>query len=188
MIFHTIYTITIGKFAEMMETGDLNRCKRVNIWLPKKIVSKGYTKLIKQFNESSNKEGTDRKEKEQVNDGFDRLSVDYKLMWFQAMEKMIQIWYQTFDKQVRKDIDELFKAKYGKTPTEEDFLRIPKDHKLLIEKAQQVFTTPEENKKVDFEANVISLENALAPITIRDKKLYLFNKYIDLALKKVKKE
>lgn len=185
MIFETVYTITIGRFAEMMETGDINMCKRVNIWLPKKIVEKGYIKLIKEFNETTNKEGSEQKEKQEVNDGFDKLAVNYQLLYFESMEKLISIWYQTFDKGVRKKIDELFKIKYGKTPSEEDFLRIPKDKNLLIEKAQQVFSTPEENKKVDFEANVINLENALSPITIRDKKLYTYTKYLNLALKKV---
>lgn len=181
MIFHNIYTITIGRFAEMMETGDISLVCKYSVWLPKKILTKRYTKLIIAFNNLTN----EKTSKKKVNESFSKLSVNYQLMYFEALEKMISIWYKTLDKGVRKDIDELFKMKYGKTPDEKDFLRIPKDKKMLIERATQVYYSAEENKKVDFEADIISLENILAPITIRDKKLYTYNKYVNLALKKV---
>lgn len=182
MIFHTIYTITIGRFAEMLEIGDINYCKRLPIWLPKKIVKKYHNKLLVEYNKISNK----NKIKELISDDFDKIAVNYEIKYYELIERLIGIWYQLdgiAKKNVRNNIDEMYFKKFGINPDEKDFINVVNKRKLLIEKAQQVFAEPKENKEYSFEDDIRKLERILIPITIRDKKLYLLSKYIDDAVR-----
>lgn len=184
MIFHDIYSITIGQFELMATTKDVNRVKKLPIWIPKKIVQKAHNKLLIQHNENSSA----NKIKELVSKDFDILGVNLDVMQYDILKVMISIYYKTWGEQKKKALDfikVMYKGRYGKEPTEEDFLRVAKDQALLIEKAQQVFgDNKDENKEEYSISRDIMFISEYYP-TIRSEKLYLLPMFIEETSKKI---
>ena len=181
MIFHTYKTITIGRFAEMQELNDLSLLKRLPVPLPRIMLERAFKRLMVAYNEYANAD----KLRALIETDAGKIKAMYKINYFDALEKAIASWIISQDADLKRTVDELFKTHYKRYPkNDEDLARVTKDKELFILKYKQIFEdeTPEENKEApSFESYLVQLEMALAPVTIRDKKLYLLQMYIDKA-------
>lgn len=186
MIFHTIYSITIGEFAIMLKTKDINRAKIIPIWLPKKIVEKHYNKLLAEHNNNSNA----KRIKELVAKDFDLLGVNLDVNRLEILEAMIHIYYVTWGGtkvMVFNALSAVYKDIYGKNPTVEDVLKVHKKKKLLIEKAHQVFGgNNEEAEEYDFDKDILTILKYYP--NARNEKLYLLPLLMEDVLNKLIKK
>jgi len=55
MLFHNKYTISIGKLGVLLDSQNINLVKRINIPMPKFLLSRAYSNLIVQVNETLNR-------------------------------------------------------------------------------------------------------------------------------------
>jgi hypothetical protein len=188
MIFNTIYTITIGEFAIMQKLENPNLIKRINIWIPEKMVKKAYSKLISKHNINY----SPNKIKELTTEGFDRLGVGLEIERYEILYKIVQIWYQLYGepkKKAKEYIDKISTDLFGKPLEEKEFEKIVKKRTLLIEKAQQVFGDgKEDDEKIEynFEKDVIRLEKYYP--NIRQQKLYTLPDYVELLKERIENE
>ena len=193
MIFHTIRTITVGEFSEMQTLDDRLMIKRINVWLPYGLVNKAYERLVTAYNKNTNSK--------QVNELFDesshKLSILIKVnIQFSSLLKLIDmaakvrlLGYEDKFKEVEIHLKEAYKLIYKREPsTQKDYERVARDSELAIKRYKQMYPDkPEDDKQeVDFEQIIVNTEAILAPMTIRDKKLYTLNRYFEMAAKKIK--
>jgi hypothetical protein len=165
---------------------DISKIKRVNIYMPKFLINKYYEKLIKEWNVINN---SDKLEKE-LNDNKHKLKLLTQInVIYPIMLKMLDLTAKYGLKSSRDLLTKLYIDIYKREPkTAEDYEKIYKDVNIKILKYKQRYSDDDNKKKnnVDFEQLIINLEIILAPVTLRDKKLYTLPKYIELASKKIK--
>lgn len=185
MIFHTIKTITVGQFGEIVSFKDINLIKRINIPVFPFMLKMAYSRLLNEWNNISNKDKIEaeiNKNKTKLKH-LTQINIHYKIMI--DMLKLSALYG------LKKPKELLIKQYiyiYKKEPkTQADFEKIYKDIDLKIRRYKQMYGNgEEENNNVDFEQLIINIEMILAPVTIRDKKLYTLPKYIEMASKKIK--
>ena len=185
LLTHNVYSMTIGRFSEMMESGSLHYMKKINIPLPKFYLKKRQKKLITEFNFINAKEEVQRL----VNKDLSKLVILTKVnIQGQIILSMYKIYLNTgkdevIEKQLRETIGLLTQRKVVDLEKEMfDFIR---NVKQQTNRFEQVFNDPEE-KKTSFEQNLINIEMILAPIDLRNKKLYTFGRYVKMAMEKLK--
>ncbi len=188
MIFHTIRSITIGEFAEMMNFEDKTIINRLGIWIPKKIIEKRYSSLILEWNKLSNKDKID----DLIDENKHKLKMLIQVnIHYRIMSELLYIVAMYNIPEARKLLIDVYKYIYHKEPkTQKDYEKILKDLDLKIKKFKQMYGNGENKEEVkekfDFEKLIINIENILSPLSIRDKKLYVLPKYIELATQKIK--
>lgn len=193
MIFHNKQTITIGQFSELVTMDDHSLVKRFKIWIPKKILVKRVQMLKAEFNRLINKREIDKLISKDLHrlSMVNRINIQYpallKLIDLTAKYKLLEI---ASEEEYQKLFDVLIKAYnrlYKREPkTTADYEKVEKDYIKLQKKYKQMYPEQEEEaqKKLDIEELVITIESVLAPVTIRDKKLYTLPKYLDQVTKK----
>lgn len=192
MIFHTIRTITIGEFADMVTHNDINTIKRIKIWLPKFAIKKAYSKLLYEYNKTTNK----KEVKEVIEKDKHNLSTILKInIQYSSLIELIDIQKkiklagsEKASAEINSHIIELYKLIYNREPkSNDDYERVYKDRELAIKRfKQQNIEDDNKDEGIDFEALIKKVEEAIAPVTIRDKKLYTLNGYIANAALKMK--
>ena len=180
-MFKTIYTITVGEFAEMLATNDYKLAVTVK-WLPKFISRIAYYRLVAEFNKNfdpasyDNKLLKDIRGVELVNKvnvilpalvnlyTIAKLTNDDKLL-----NKVNNIINDTFHVEVKDDVDykQLFKTLYDKMNVA--LTRHNSDFKVVSD--------------ASFEDTIILMESVIKPITLRDKKLYTLSYYYNNLIK-----
>lgn len=182
MIFHNKYTITIGRFSEMLDSENSNLVKRINIPLPKKFIKIAEYNLIEEFNEIlSNKKAQNYLE-DFIHSGSMRIRI-YKL--YPSMLKSMQIYLQ-WKFNPDENIKMLFMEHFGFIPKNlEDLDPIIKKINFLELKYKELYPENkpvENNKKFEFETMLIGIEMTLnnTPIS-RNLKLFQLKSYIDTA-------
>jgi hypothetical protein len=184
MIFHTIRTISIGDFAEMMEYKDINKVKRFNIWIPKALILKYHSKLIYAWNQIANKNEI----RKQISENKHKLKQLIQInIQYPIMLKCLDMVAKFGHKEYKDVLVRTYSYIYKKEPkTTEDYVRLMTDIDLKIRKYKQRYGQEQAVEGIDFEDLIVNVEIMLAPLTIRDKKLYTLPKYIEMASKKIK--
>lgn len=185
MIFHTINTMTIGRFADIERSGNLKLVMRYRLWVPKWYLIEVKRRITTDYN----KIGNENNIRKLISSDVHRLKMINK----------INILYPTLlelkkltDKYDDKEIEELFincyESLYNKKPsTENDYKKIEKDHSLIARKfAQLTEINKSEDNKIDFNQLLLNTELILSPMTIRDKYLSELPSIFELASKKIK--
>lgn len=185
MIFHNKRTITTGEFSEMVTYKDLNKVKRINIWMPKLILKKYYSDLIYEWNRISNKDKIDK----ELRDNSHKLKMLIQInLQYPIMLKLLDIAAKYGLKESKEALVKIYTELYKKEPkTAQDYEKIAKDVELKIKRYKQRYgQEQEDSESVEFEQLLVNIEIILAPVTIRDKKLFTLPKYIEMASKKIK--
>jgi hypothetical protein len=178
MIFHTIYSITIGEFEVILESDNINLTKRIPIWLPKKIVEKGFNNLLAAHNKNSSK----NKIADIVEEDFAKMDVNDELYQYDIILKLIDLYNKSWGdpkKKALSAIKRIYKANFGKEPTIKYIENIGKSRTLLIEKAEQTFTKPKKNDNYSFSEELIDIQERNPTVNLRNEKLFLLPKYIE---------
>lgn len=193
MIFHSMRSITIGDFSEMITAKDKNMVKRVNFWVPKWMINKAYSNLITEYNKNTN----EKEVNEILEADKHKLSLMIKInLQFTSLLKLIEMaeklkllgYDEEFEK-VNEKLIEVYKIVYGREPNEGyDYKKVKRDRELSIKRYRQMYPNKkeEDNKQIDFEEVIVKTELVLAPLTIREKKLYTLNRYLAMAALKMK--
>jgi len=193
MIFHTIRTIRIGDFSEMLTAKDRHMVKRVPIWLPEWLIDKYYSKLITSHNKNTN----EKQVKELLEEDKHRLLMLVKVnLQYSALIDLIEMAEEVkslgYSKKfviIKEKLKEVYRLIYNRDPkTEKDYKKVRRDKELAIKRYKQQYPDKEikEVKEIDFEEIIIKTELALAPLSIREKKLYTLNRYLAMAALKMK--
>lgn len=184
MIFHNTRTITIGGFSEMVTYKDYRKVLRFNIWLPEFILVKKYNSLLYEWNKLSNGD--------KVNKEFNRnkhklkslvqINIQYKIML-----QLLDMAAKYSIKEAKEGLISIYSSIYKKEPkTAADYEKIAKDIDLKIRRYKQKYGQEQTEEGIEFEDLLTNIEVVLAPVTIREKKLYTLPKYIEMAAKKIK--
>ena len=187
MIFHNLRTITVGDFSEMVTYSDLSKLKRRNVPVPKRMLKRAYSDIILEWNKLNN---SDKLEKEIRESGhkiklLTQLNIQYPIML-----KMLRLVAKYNNKKAKELLNNVYIKVYNKEPkTADDYLRIYKDIDLKIRKYKQRYGNEQKEEKTDsfdFEKLITNIELILAPLQIREKKMYTLPRYIDIATNKIK--
>jgi hypothetical protein len=157
---------------------------RFKVWLPQSILIKKYNNLLYEWNQLSNKDKVNKefnKNKHKLKSLL-QINVQYKIMF-----KLLDIVAKYGIKEAKEGLISIYTSIYKKEPkTAADYIKISKDIDLKIRRYKQKYGQEESEEGIGFEDLVSNIELILAPMTIRDKKLYILPKYIEQAAKKAK--
>lgn len=192
MIFHNTRTITVCQFSEMVMFNDLSKVLRFGVKLPKYILLRRYQKLLIEWNSLNNSDKIDSQIRENSHKlkQLIQINIFYKIMMdmLNITAKFGNIKKKGEDKGSKDLLIEVYSYIYKRKPkTSADYERIVKDIDLKIRRFKQRFAEEDKDEGIDFEQLVINIETILAPVTIRDKKLYTLPRYINMASEKMKK-
>ena len=193
MIFHTKRTITIGQFSELVTFNDTSLIKRVNIWIPKRILNTKLRALVTEFNRLINKREIDKLISKDIHrlSMINRINIQYpsllKLIDLTAKYKLLGVGSEEEYDKLKYILKTAYKRVYNREPNKEsDYIKVAKDYERLRKKYKQMYPDEETKdvKQLDVEELIVTIESAIAPVTIRDKKLYALPKYLELVTKK----
>ena len=187
MIFHTVNTITIGQYAELLSIRDNDLIKRINIPVLKSQKIKAIKKLNYDFNKliSGNEfERLIRKDLNMLNNLI-KLNIQYPML-LKLSDMLIK--YKT--EEIKNNFNTIYKAIYGVDANGKiDHSKIITDYELfknrILQKQAIETINSSTNDSVSFELILAKTEMILAPLTLREKKLYTLPIYFDLAAKKI---
>jgi len=189
-MFKTIYTITVGEFAEMLATNDYKLAVTVK-WLPKFISRIAYIKLNNEFNKYFNIAVYNNT----IAKYFKQLNLQYLVeVSLPATKALIYLYDITINYHIKGMIKDVFEKTYHIKFDDDTYKDTFNKHsKRILDKYNQVTTkfindvNDATNDNSSFEKFVIYLEDNLNSITIRDKKLYTVKHYTELVENKHKK-
>jgi hypothetical protein len=164
MIFHNEYTITIDQFALMFERKQ--EVKRLNIWVPKFFINKAYDKLIKKYNELTNKKQNDVL----LNDRYHATDIEIRI---QLYSTLLTAFKNSMFIEPDKELLELYKKHFKKDFEYSDIENIVKKIKLLTSKYKALLKRLETPKNKDFDfAEMVNNLKGLVGAWVGKEKLY----------------
>lgn len=179
MIFHSIYTMTIGTYMRMIKSGDDKLMLRHALPVPEKILQKQKRKLIISFNESINSDEVSRICEDNVHKQsmmirinliipslYHALKIDYVLNGLKI----------TDDKQLISDYTKITGRKLTNIDDIEYLLKLQKQ---LVKKYKQMYNRDSDEKEVDIVLFIHELDSRLKHPVNRESKLYELAGYIN---------
>jgi hypothetical protein len=177
MIFHTVYTMTLGQLSEMYETKNIKIIKRTRFWIPSGVIKK----VHKQFNDSLSKMFNQK--------AFDKWAELGKQTLF-IMNKitMLNSLYQGLAITPFPEMLEYYKKTYKKDYKElSDLKPIATEIKRLHSRLKGMsIEQPVEAKQPSFETMVTAVEQIQGIPMDYNMKVYQFKHKYDKALLKAK--
>jgi len=178
MIFHTLHTCTIDNFGLCFEYP--KHVKLLPIPLPKKMVLKAFSKLVKQYNELTAKEKLDSKLDGKYHAANLEIRIQLYATIYQALKNSMLV-------PPDQEILDLYKKYFKKDFKYSDLDNIISKMNLLKSKYNGVIELlkAENSKEFDFIGMVARISNVIGE-KIGNEKLYKMPYFLELADSKIK--
>jgi len=176
MLFHNKYTISIGKLGVLLDSQNINLVKRINIPMPKFLLSRAYSNLIVQVNETLNRTALNK----EIETGILRTKLYNKA--FNLYPALVDLCSITWDDKHLKKIEEITGL----------VLKKIEDRKFLIDETVRLqdkyreLLVEEKKEGISFIQVIINVEIILDFKLDRNLKLYEFEYYMKMASDKIR--
>lgn len=177
MIYHTIYTMTIGELSRLQEADNINLIKRFPFWAPMKATKKAYRVFNTALTELFNQRELDK-----------MLGTARQMVFLVNQSTMLSSLYQGLGLNPSEDMLAYYEANYGKKYTGIADLKVLAKDIAKLNSRLKAFSLPTQTKKekTSFEVMIAAVEQLLGIEISYDMKVYQFKYKYDKAVAKSK--